>query len=326
MLEISSPTAPFSNSLASLFFKVKPRKTAAGLIRTKRLLPHIVPKNFRLPFIPMAPKAAPKFDAAPAIITRPPVAHPQVSGDATEEKSGLVVTWAKHLSEVRESQALRYQVFAGEMGANIKTSAAYPELDMDLFDDYCEHLIVRDEATQQVVGTYRLLTPVQAKRVGCFYTDTEFDLTRLRAQRDSMVELGRSCVHPDFRHGGVIMSLGRELFQFMARNQFSAMIGCASIPLNLGADVPASLWAKLSQSHMAPVSEQVTPRTPLRLDGLDHTLNVEPPPLLKGYLRLGTKVLGPPAWDAEFNSADLPVMAKMSDLSPRYKKHFQIDC
>jgi putative hemolysin len=166
---------------------------------------------------------------------------------------------------------------------------------------------------------------VQAKRVGCFYTDTEFDLTRLRSQRDSMVELGRSCVHKDFRHGGVIMSLGRELFQFMARNNFAAMIGCASIPLNMGADVPASLWAKLSKTHLAPVQEHVTPRTPLPLERLNNTLDVEPPAMLKGYLRLGTKVLGPPAWDADFNSADLPVMARMSDLSPRYKKHFQLD-
>jgi putative hemolysin len=121
------------------------------------------------------------------------------------------------------------------------------------------------------------------------------------------------------------MSLGRELFQFMARNNFSAMIGCASIPLNMGADVPASLWAKLSKTHLAPLQEQVMPRKPLSLDALDSTLDVEPPAMLKGYLRLGTKVLGPPALDVDFNTADLPVMARMSDLSPRYRKHFQLD-
>jgi putative hemolysin len=252
-------------------------------------------------------------------------AQPIIQHATAEEKAGLTVTWARHLSEVREAQALRYDVFAGEMGASLKTSRDNPKHDIDLFDDYCEHLIVRDLLTAQVVGTYRLLTPVQAKRVGCFYTDTEFDLTRLRGQRDSMVELGRSCVHKDFRHGGVIMSLGRELFQFMARNDFAAMIGCASIPLNMGADVPASLWAKLSKTHLAPVQEHVTPRIPLPLEGRNSTLDVEPPAMLKGYLRLGTKVLGPPAWDADFNSADLPVMARMSDLSPRYKKHFQLD-
>lgn len=285
MLEIASPTAPFAGSLASLFFKSKPQ---IELARSRLVMPAAQPVS-------------------------------------TEDKAGLSVTWARHLSEVREAQALRYDVFAGEMGAKLKTSHSNPKHDIDMFDDYCEHLIVRDLHTAQVVGTYRLLTPVQAKRVGCFYTDTEFDLTRLRSQRDSMVELGRSCVHKDFRHGGVIMSLGRELFQFMARNNFAAMIGCASIPLNMGADVPASLWAKLSLTHLAPVQEQVTPRIPLPLERLDSTLDVEPPAMLKGYLRLGTKVLGPPAWDADFNSADLPVMARMSDLSPRYKKHFQLD-
>lgn len=285
MLEISNPTAPFAGSLASLFFKSKRQ-------------PELV---------------------------RPRIARLVEQSATVEDKAGLSVTWARNLSEVREAQALRYDVFAGEMGAKLKTSRENPKHDIDMFDDYCEHLIVRDLHTAQVVGTYRLLTPVQAKRVGCSYTDTEFDLTRLRAQRDSMVELGRSCVHKDFRHGGVIMSLGRELFQFMARNNFSAMIGCASIPLNMGADVPASLWAKLSQTHLAPVQEQVMPRTPLPLEGLDSTLDIEPPAMLKGYLRLGTKVLGPPALDLDFNTADLPVMARMSDLSPRYKKHFQLD-
>jgi putative hemolysin len=285
MLEIASPTAPFSGSLASFFFKSRPQP---DLVRSR-------------------------------------TARPELQPVTTEDKAGLSVTWARHLSEVREAQALRYDVFAGEMGAKLKTRQDNPKHDIDMFDDYCEHLIVRDLHTAQVVGTYRLLTPVQAKRVGCFYTDTEFDLTRLRSQRDSMVELGRSCVHKDFRHGGVIMSLGRELFQFMARNNFAAMIGCASIPLNMGADVPASLWAKLSKTHLAPVQEHVTPRTPLPLERLNNTLDVEPPAMLKGYLRLGTKVLGPPAWDADFNSADLPVMARMSDLSPRYKKHFQLD-
>jgi putative hemolysin len=281
MLEIASPTAPFANSLESIFMKSRQQP----------------------------------------VLARPRTAVQQA---IAEDKTGLSVTWARHLSEVREAQALRYDIFAGEMGAKLKTSRDNPKHDIDIFDDFCEHLIVRDLGTAQVVGTYRLLTPMQAKRVGCFYTETEFDLTRLRGQRDSMVELGRSCVHRDFRHGGVIMSLGRELFQFMARNNFSAMIGCASIPLNTGLDIPASLWAKLSASHLAPVQEQVTPRIPLRLEGLNSTLDVEPPAMLKGYLRLGTKVLGPPAWDADFNSADIPVMARMSDLSPRYKKHFQL--
>lgn len=239
-------------------------------------------------------------------------------------QEGLAVSWARHQSEVREAQALRYSVFAGEMGAKIKTSLWHPKLDIDRFDDFCEHLIVRDLKTQQVVGTYRLLTPVQAKRMGCFYTDTEFDMSPMHQGRDNMVELGRSCVHPDFRHGGVIMSLGRELFQFMARNKFEAMFGCASIPLYLGADEAASICAKVIKDYSSDLAKSVTPLNPFPLHDLAVTKAVELPAMLKGYLRLGAKVLGAPAWDPDFNTVDLPIMARMADLSPRYKKHFEI--
>ena len=99
----------------------------------------------------------------------------------------ISVGWARHQDEVRQAQRLRYQVFALEMGATL--SKTLPGHDVDLFDDYCEHLLVRDADTQEVIGTYRVLTPTQAKRVGSTYSDTEFDLTRLRALRERMVLL-----------------------------------------------------------------------------------------------------------------------------------------
>jgi len=80
------------------------------------------------------------------------------------------------------------------MGARLTTPV--PGHDVDLFDDYCEHLLVRDAQSLQVIGTYRVLTPAQAKRVGGTYSDTEFDLTRLRTLRPRMVELGRSWCAP----------------------------------------------------------------------------------------------------------------------------------
>ena len=138
------------------------------------------------------------------------------------ESSGIEVAWARHLDEVRAAQRLRYSIFAYEMGARLSTPL--PEHDIDLFDDYCEHLLVRDAESQEVIGTYRVLTPAQALRVGSTYTDTEFDLTRLRNLRERMVELGRSCVHADYRHGGVIMALWGALAEFMVRNQLDTMI------------------------------------------------------------------------------------------------------
>ena len=240
----------------------------------------------------------------------------------------LATVWARHLDEVRAAQRLRYSIFACEMGARLETpaNAACPEHDIDMFDDYCEHLLVRDMATGQVVGTYRVLTPVQAKRIGTTYTDTEFDLTRLRSMRSRMVELGRSCVHRDYRQGGVIMALGGALFEFMARNHFETMIGCASIPMSHHGeptgDAAASIWTRLRKTDLAPIEHQVFARTPLPVERFDARLDVQPPALIKGYLRLGAKVLGPPAWDPAFNSADLPIMARIEDLPSRYRKHF----
>lgn len=237
---------------------------------------------------------------------------------------GIEVFWARHNDEVRAAQRLRYDVFAGEMGARLTTPLQGH--DIDLFDNYCEHLLVRIQETGQVIGTYRVLTPVQAKRVGSTYSDTEFDLTRLRSLRDRMVELGRSCVHPDHRHGGVIMALWSALAEFMMRNQLDTMIGCASIPMLhngiVSGDLAASIWRKVQATHMAPIEYHVRPRLPLPIEQLDSTLNVEPPALIKGYLRLGAKVLGAPAWDPDFNSADLPMLMRIADLPMRYRKHF----
>ena len=240
------------------------------------------------------------------------------------EVTNISVGWARNQDEVRQAQRLRYQVFAVEMGANLPATIAGH--DIDLFDDYCEHLLVRDDLSGDVIGTYRVLTPMQAKRVGSTYSDTEFDLTRLRGIRERMVELGRSCVHIDHRHGGVILALWGALAEFMARNKLDTMIGCASIPMqHVGAtsgQAAASIWRQVKQKHLAPIEYQVTPRLPLPVDKLDDSLNIEPPALIRGYLRLGAKVLGAPAWDPDFNSADLPMMMRIADLPPRYLKRF----
>ncbi|GKS91270.1 GNAT family N-acetyltransferase [Acidovorax sp. SUPP2522] len=239
-------------------------------------------------------------------------------------EGGVEVAWARHLDEVREAQRLRFEVFASEMGARLNTSVAGH--DVDLFDEYCEHLLVRDTVTRQVIGTYRVLTPAQARRVGGTYSDTEFDLTRLRTLRSRMVELGRSCVHPDYRHGGVILALWSALADFMVRNQLDTMIGCASIPMLhngvVSGDAAASIWSQVQKSHLAPIEFHVRPRLPLPVDQLDGSLAIEPPALIKGYLRLGARVLGAPAWDPDFNSADLPMLMRIADLPSRYRKHF----
>lgn len=237
---------------------------------------------------------------------------------------GLTVEWARHLDEVRAAQKLRYEVFVKEMGARLPVIEEGH--DIDLFDDYCEHLLVKDEKHGQVIGTYRLLTPTQARRLGSTYTDTEFDLTRLRGIRERMVELGRSCVHPEHRQGGVILALWGALAEFMHHNALDIMIGCASVPMMVnGVASPqsaASIWQQLRQTHLAGIEWQVRPRLPLPVDIPVDASRTEPPALIKGYLRLGAKVLGAPAWDPDFNTADLPMMMRLQDLPSRYRRHF----
>lgn len=262
-------------------------------------------------------------DAGSGKALHPPGVVP-VAPAPVPERGVIQVAWARHQDEVRQAQKLRFDVFAAEMGARLTTPI--PGHDIDLFDDYCEHLLVRDAQSQQVIGTYRVLTPAQAKRVGGTYSDTEFDLTRLRSLRPRMVELGRSCVHPSHRHGGVIMALWGALADFMVRNQLDTMIGCASIPMLyngvVSGDVAASIWQQVRQTHLAPIEYHVLPRLPLPVDQLDASISVEPPALIKGYLRLGARVLGAPAWDPDFNTADLPMLMRLADLHPRYRKHF----
>jgi putative hemolysin len=269
----------------------------------------------------------PTMPFSPVALPRGSLHRPCLEGGSRIDQAargGVVVTWARHLDEVREAQRLRYAIFAGEMGARLGTPV--PGHDVDLFDDFCEHLLVRDAATQQVVGTYRVLTPAQARRVGSTYSDTEFDLTRLRALRPRMVELGRSCVHAEHRQGGVIMALWGALADFMVRNELDTMIGCASIPMLhhgvFSGDVAASIWQQLRRTHLAPIELHVLPRLALPVEQLDGTLQIEPPALIKGYLRLGSRVLGPPAWDPDFNTADLPLLMRLADLPARYRKHF----
>ena len=252
--------------------------------------------------------------------------EPTVRAPETE-KNRFEVVWARDEEDVRQAQRLRYLVFVGEMGARLTLPKGSPALhDIDMFDPFCEHLLVRaygaDGEPGPVIGTYRVLTPASAQRVGGLYSEGEFDLTRLRPLRAKMVELGRACVHPDWRSGGAILALWGALAEFMHRNRLDTMIGCATVSMRDGGHFAASLWEQLRKTYLASIEWQVAPRLPLPVNELQNDLIVTAPPLIKGYLRCGAKVLGAPAWDPDFNTADLPMLLRVEDLPARYRQHF----
>ncbi|MET9390325.1 GNAT family N-acyltransferase [Streptomyces sp. NPDC006624] len=227
---------------------------------------------------------------------------------------------ARDEEDVRAAQRLRHDVFAGEMGALLPTPQ--PGHDIDAFDAYCDHLLVREEVSGQVVGTYRLLPPERAAVAGRLYSEGEFDLSRIDGLRPDLVEVGRSCVHPGHRDGAVIGLIWAGIARYMVDRGHEWLAGCCSIPLADGGTLAAATWDRVRAKHLAPEEHRVRPLRPWRPTAPVPATRVELPALLRGYLRLGARVCGEPAHDAEFGVADLYVLLSMRRVDPRYLRHF----
>lgn len=243
--------------------------------------------------------------------------------DANPSFSKLSLSLASTEEEVKEVQRLRYKVFIEAMGLTALANAE--GLDRDEFDEHCDHLIVRDTKTLKVVGTYRILGPNAARQLGRFYSETEFDLSRLHNIRDSIAEAGRACIHPDYRSGAVIMMLWAGLAAFMRRERCTYLIGCASISLTDGGHNAAAIYRNFKEEDFAPLEYRVKPHLAFPFEDMDHGHIARIPPLLKGYIRAGGWVCGEPAWDPDFHSADLFLMLPLANLDNRYAKHYGIE-
>lgn len=238
---------------------------------------------------------------------------------AFSEDRRLSIGLAHSQLEVQEAQRLRYKVFAEEMGAQLLGSGG---LDVDGFDQYCDHLIVRDTDTNQVIGTYRILNPEKANEAGGYYSAAEFDLSRIAHLFVRTVEVGRACVHQNYRNGGTITMLWAGLARYMQTHNYEYMIGCGSVSMADGGHAAASLYQRLQDEYLSPLEYRVFPRNPLLNNSLRTDMQAACPPLIKGYLRLGAYICGEPAWDPYFNTADMLVMLPLSRINPRYAAHF----
>lgn len=238
---------------------------------------------------------------------------------AISPQTRLYISLARTASEIAEAQRLRYKVFVEEMGVQSSVAGG---LESDGFDQFCDHLLVRESRNNQVVGTYRILNPHKANEAGGYYSAGEFDISRLTHLLDRTVEVGRACVHQDYRNGGTIALLWAGLARYMQIHHYEYMIGCASISMIDGGHTAASLYHKLKDDHLSPAEYRVFPINALPIEALRHDLQVACPPLIKGYLRLGAYICGAPAWDPYFNSADMLVMLPLSRINSRYAAHF----
>jgi putative hemolysin len=221
---------------------------------------------------------------------------------------------------IKEAQILRFRVFAKEMGANLKTQSE--GLDYDEIDQYCDHLIVYDHVNSKIVGYTRLLNQYQAERLGRFYSQSEFNLDQVLALPGRFLEIGRTCVDPDYRGGAVLTTLWSALVQYALEGQFNYLLGCASITPGPSGFAVDAVYRSIDAKNIAPASIQVNPHTPVPSELRCHRDESGIPPLLKAYLRFGALICGEPCWDKDFNCMDLFVLLPLAQLQERYSKHY----
>ncbi|MET0456204.1 MAG: GNAT family N-acyltransferase [Mycobacterium sp.] len=223
------------------------------------------------------------------------------------------------------AQRLRYQVFTSEPGFELRDDHSDGR-DADRFDEFCDHLLVREDQSGELVGCYRMLPPPGAIAAGGLYSATEFDVTELDALRPSLVEMGRAVVREDHRHGGVVLLMWAGILAYLDRCGYDYVTGCVSVPLQgTPTETPgAQIRAVRDFVRRRHASEYtVYPHRPVVLNGkgLDHIAppsRVTVPPLMRGYLRLGAEVCGEPAHDPDFGVGDFPALLDKRRADVRY--------
>ncbi|WP_286222032.1 GNAT family N-acetyltransferase [Marinobacter apostichopi] len=223
---------------------------------------------------------------------------------------------------IEAAQRLRYQVFSEEYGSDL--GAEVPGLDRDSFDAVCDHLIVTDGDSGELVATTRILHQANTELVGGFYSTGEFDLSALNQLPGTAAELGRTCVHPDYRNGATIGLLWSAVAEYLMARKVDYVIGCASISMADGGLKAWRIARQLQHEYLADDEYRVFPKRklPHLTHVIDDTRTVMIPPLIKAYMRLGAKVCGEPCWDPEFRCADLLVLLEVNNLAARYSRHF----
>jgi putative hemolysin len=236
-------------------------------------------------------------------------------------------------SLIEAAQRLRYDVFTSTPGFALATAGA-EHIDVDRFDEYCDHLLVRDDDTGELVGCYRMLAPAGAIAAGGLYTETEFDVRAFDPLRPSLVEMGRAVVRDGHRNGGVVLLMWAGILAYLDRYDYDYVTGCVSVPIGDESDgeVPGSQLRGVRDfilsRHAAPPQYRVHPYRPVRVDGVAID-DIPPPPrpsvppLMRGYLRLGAQVCGEPAHDPDFGVGDFCVLLDKRHADTRYLKRLR---
>ncbi|WP_370329573.1 GNAT family N-acetyltransferase [Mycolicibacterium hippocampi] len=253
------------------------------------------------------------------------------SAGAAPRYSMLLCTDA---DSIEAAQRLRYDVFTSEPGFALADDGSSGGLDADRFDQYCDHLLVRDDDTGELVGCYRMLPPSGAIAAGGLYIATEFDVTALDPLRPSLVEMGRAVVRHDHRNGAVVLLMWAGILAYLDRSGYDHVTGCVSVPVldPAGRGVAGSQLRGVRdfvlRRHAAPPEYGVRPFRPVVIDGvalddIEPPARLSVPPLMRGYLRLGAQVCGQPAHDPDFGVGDFPALLDKRHADTRYLRRLR---
>lgn len=246
--------------------------------------------------------------------------HPGAPATVADDATRLVASVTTSRRDILAAQRLRYRVFTGEYGATFAGLAGIAGIDRDRYDRYCRHLVVKDSVSGQVIAYTRILGDGAARKAGGWYSAGEFRLGMVDRLEGRVLEIGRTCVHPDYRNGAAIGVLWAALAEVLYREGYRYLFGCASIPLS-AADSGAML-AEVARREEQDARFRVTPHVALPLPRQAGEGSVKLPPLLRTYLTMGAKVCGAPCWDPDFNCADVFILLDVEAIPARYARHF----
>ncbi|WP_194095457.1 GNAT family N-acetyltransferase [Marivivens aquimaris] len=233
----------------------------------------------------------------------------------------LIVRLATTPDEVRAAQRLRYRVFVEELGGDGPLVDHEAKIEADAFDPFFQHLLLIDTAKDEVVGVYRLLTCDAADAAGGFYSESEFDLSALKASGRKLLELGRSCLAPEYRGGTGMFRLWTALAEFVAENEIDILFGVASFH-GTNIDQLAPSLSLLHARHLAPadISATAKPYQPMNLLNVAEIDRVaamkQVPALIKAYLKIGGFVGDGAYIDHQFNTTDVCLILDTERLNP----------
>lgn len=240
-------------------------------------------------------------------------------GSRVLARSGLADRYTARLARDRAdllaAQTLRFLVFNVELNEGLEASYATCR-DADPFDEVCDHLVVEDRASGDIVGTYRLQTGAMAAVNRGFYSAGEFNFAPLTPLLPQAVELGRACVHSQHRNIGVLALLWRGIARYARERDGRYLVGCSSLP-TVDPQVGTAAYSQLMRTHLAPESWHTVPLSAYHcpLDQIA-AAPVRLPRLLTGYFSLGAKICGPPALDREFRTIDFLTVLDLEQLPP----------